>query len=210
LRDSKNRLWITVTTRVKNWIDALVPDLDDGYIIRLDEHGPHIVADGFHFTNEVRFDKNEEFLYVVETTGGRILRFRVDERAELQNREIYGPAHLGPGAYPDGIAFDAFGNLWGTMVYSDKLFVITPDGELVILLDEGDPEKVRSLDEAFYRKEVTSDILFATGRGIAPWMASVIFGGPDLSTVYIGSLKGTTIPYFRSPIPGLPMVHWKH
>jgi hypothetical protein len=96
------------------------------------------------------------------------------------------------------------------MVYSDKLFVITPDGELVILLDEGDPEKVRSLDEAFYRKEVTSDILFATGRGIAPWMASVTFGGPDLSTVYIGSLKGTTIPYFRSPIPGFPMVHWKH
>ncbi|GAB6275572.1 MAG: hypothetical protein SAMD01599839_01120 [Rectinema sp.] len=69
LRDSKNRLWITVTTRVKNWIDALVPDLDDGYIIRLDELGPHIVADGFHFTNEVRFDKDEEFLYVVETTG---------------------------------------------------------------------------------------------------------------------------------------------
>jgi len=64
LRDSKNRLWITVTTKLKNWIDALVPDLDDGYIIRLDERGAHIVADGFHFTNEVRFDKNEEFLYV--------------------------------------------------------------------------------------------------------------------------------------------------
>lgn len=209
LRDSKNRLWITVTTRVKNWIDALVPDLDDGYIIRLDARGAHIVADGLHFTNEVRFDKDEEFLYVVETTGGRILRFRVDEKGELRDREVYGPSHLGPGAYPDGIAFDAFGNLWGTMVYSDKLFVITPDGELVILLDEGDPEKVRRLDEAFYRKNVTSDILFATGRGIAPWMASVTFGGPDLSTVYIGSLKETAIPYFRSPVPGLPMVHWK-
>ncbi len=30
LRDSKDRIWITVTTKVKNWIDALVPDLDDG------------------------------------------------------------------------------------------------------------------------------------------------------------------------------------
>ena len=27
------------------------------------------------------------------------------------------------------------------------------------------------------------------GRGVAPWMASVTFGGPDLRTVYIGSLK---------------------
>jgi len=137
-----------------------VPDLDDGYIIRLDERGAHIVADGFHFTNEVRFDKNEEFLYVVETTGGRILRFRVDEKGELKNREVYGPSHLGAGAYPDGIAFDALGNLWGTMVYSDKLFVITPDGELIILLDEGDPEKSNS-SMKLLSKRVTSEITFS-------------------------------------------------
>jgi len=210
LRDSKNRLWITVTTRLKNWIDALVPDLCDGYLIRLDQRGAHIVADGFHFTNEVRFDANEEFLYVVETTGGRILRFRVDGQGELKNREVYGPSNLGTGAYPDGIAFDTFGNLWGTMVYSDKLFVITPDGELIILLDEGDPTKINALDKAFYQKKVTNEILFDTGQGIAPWMASVTFGGPDLRTVYIGSLKETKIPYFKSPIPGLPMVHWHH
>jgi len=208
LRDSKDRLWITITTRKKDWIDALVPDLDDGYIARYDERGIHIVADGLHFTNEVRFDAKEEYLYVVETTGGRILRYRVDENGDLHNKEIFGPTHMGAGAYPDGIAFDSYGNLWGTMVYSDKLFVITPDGEMIILIDEGDPEKVRQLDEAFYNRCVTREILFQTGRGIAPWMASVTFGGPDLSTVYIGSLRGTSIPYFKSPVPGLPMVHW--
>ncbi|MGO8695761.1 MAG: SMP-30/gluconolactonase/LRE family protein [Rectinemataceae bacterium] len=209
LRDSMDRLWITVTTRLANWIDALVPDLDDGYIVRLDERGPRIVAEGLHFTNEVRFDAVEEYLYVVETTGGRILRFRVDSQGELHDREVYGPSRLGAGAYPDGIAFDSYGNLWGTMVYSDKLFAITPRGDLVILLDEGDPEKVRRLDEAFFAKRVTSEVLFDTGRGLAPWMASVTFGGPDLGTVYIGSLKETRIPYFRSPVAGLPMVHWK-
>jgi gluconolactonase len=26
--------------------------------------------------------------------------------------------------------------------------------------------------------------------------------------VYLGSLMGNTIPYFRSPVAGLPMVHW--
>lgn len=208
LRDSKNRLWITITTRKKNWIDALVPDLTDGYLLRYDERGTVIVADGLHFTNEVRFDAKEEYLYLVETTGGRILRFRTDEHGDLHDREVFGPSSLGKGAYPDGIAFDSYGNLWGTMVYSDKLFVITPDGELVILLDEGDPAKVQQLDDAFFRKAVTYDILFQTGRGIAPWMASVTFGGRDLSTIYIGSLRGTRIPYFSSPVPGLPMVHW--
>ena len=39
-------------------------------------------------------------------------------------------------------------------------------------------------------------------------MASVTFGGRDLQTVYLGSLRGTTIPYFRAPVAGLPMVHW--
>jgi sugar lactone lactonase YvrE len=209
LRDSKDRLWITITTKKKSWLDALVPDLADGYIARYDERGIHIVADGLHFTNEVRFDAKEEYLYVVETTGGRILRYRVDENGDLHNKEIYGPSHLGKGAYPDGIAFDSYGNLWGTMVYSDKLFVITPDGEMVTLLDEGDPEKVKQLDDAFYNRCVTNEILFQTGRGIAPWMASVTFGGPDLSTVYIGSLRATKIPYFKAPVAGLPMVHWK-
>ena len=60
----------------------------------------------------------------------------------------------------------------------------------------------------FVRNDVTEDVLFATGQGVAPWMASVTFGGPDLQTVYIGSLKGSRIPYFRAPVPGLPMVHW--
>jgi hypothetical protein len=39
-------------------------------------------------------------------------------------------------------------------------------------------------------------------------MASVTFGGVDLKTLYIGSLKGTRIPYLRVPVSGLPMVHW--
>jgi gluconolactonase len=79
---------------------------------------------------------------------------------------------------------------------------------LKFLLDEGDPEKVDALERAFLKGQVTQDVLFATGQGIAPWMASVTFGGPDLQTVYIGSLKGSRIPYFRSPVAGLPMVHW--
>jgi sugar lactone lactonase YvrE len=167
-----------------------------------------IVADGFHFTNEIRFDAREEFLYVVETTGGRITRLRIDQDGSAVEREVFGPSCLGTGAWPDGIAFDSFGNLWGTLVYSDKLFVLTPQGDLRILLDEGDSEKVEALEHAFRQNDVTEAVLFATGRGIAPWMASITFGGPDLRTLFIGSLKGSRIPYFRVPVGGLPMVHW--
>jgi gluconolactonase len=208
LRDSKDRIWITVSTRIKNWMHALRTDLPDGYIARCENGAFRIVADGFHFTNEIRFDANEEFLYVVETTGGRITRLRIDENGDVKEREIFGPSNLGKGAWPDGIAFDSCGNLWGTLVYSDKLFVLTPEGDLRILLDEGDPGKVDALEQAFLQNTVTEDVLFATGQGVAPWMASITFGGCDLGTVYIGSLKGKRIPYFRAPAPGLPMVHW--
>ena len=208
LRDSKDRIWITISTRIKNWMHALRTDLADGYIARYENGEFRIVAEGFHFTNEIRFDAKEEFLYVVETTGGCISRLRIDEKGQPGKREVFGPANLGKGAWPDGIAFDSYGNLWGTLVYSDKLFVLTPQGDLRILLDEGDPQKVDALEQAIGRNQVTENVLFATGQGIAPWMASVTFGGKDLRTAYIGSLKGKRIPYFRAPVAGLPMVHW--
>jgi gluconolactonase len=208
LRDSQHRIWVTVSTRIKNWMHALRPDLADGYIARYIDGKFRIVADGFHFTNEIRMDAREEFLYVVETTGGCISRLRVGKDGSLSQREVFGPRSLGKGAWPDGIAFDSLGNLWGTMVYSDKLFVLTPTGDLRVLLDEGDGKRVEALEQAFLTGNVTEDVLFATGQGVAPWMASVTFGGSDLQTVYIGSLKGKRIPYFRAPAPGLPMVHW--
>jgi sugar lactone lactonase YvrE len=208
LRDSQDRIWVTISTRIKNWMHALRTDLVDGYIARYEGGTFRIVADGFHFTNEIRFDAKEQFLYVVETTGGCVSRLRMDAKGELRDREVFGPRSLGKGAWPDGIAFDSFGNLWGTLVYSDKLFVLTPDGDLRVLLDEGDPAKVEALEKQFAKGQVTEEVLFATGQGIAPWMASVTFGGADLRTVYIGSLKGKRIPYFRAPVAGLPMVHW--
>jgi gluconolactonase len=208
LRDSQDRIWITVSTRIKNWMHALRTDLPDGYIARYIDGKFRIVADGFHFTNEIRLDAREEFMYVVETTGGCVSRLRVGKDGSLTNREVFGPSSLGKGAWPDGIAFDSLGNLWGTMVYSDKLFVLTPKGDFRLLLDEGDPKKVDELEKAFFANQVNERVLFATGEGIAPWMASVTFGGTDLQTIYIGSLKGKRIPYFRAPAPGLPMVHW--
>jgi gluconolactonase len=209
LRDSKDRIWITVSTRIKNWMHALRPDLPDGYIARYIDGAFRIVAEGFHFTNEIRMDAREEYMYVAETTGGCISRLRVNEDGTLGKREIFGPSSLGKGAWPDGIAFDSGGNLWGTMVYSDKLFVLTPQGDLRVLLDEGDPQKVDALGQAFMKNQVNEQVLFATGQGVAPWMASVTFGGPDLQTLYIGSLRASRIPYLRAPLPGLPMVHWK-
>ena len=207
LRDSKNRIWITISTRAVNWMRSFTPDVDDGYVALVDQGTIRIVADGFTFTNEIRLDAKEEFLYVVETTGKRISRLRVQDDGELTGREVFGPSNLGKG-FPDGIAFDAFGNLWGTLIMSDQLFALTPEGECRILFEDGDDEATDALEKAFYARQITPELMLAASGKVAPWMASVTFGGADLKTVYLGSLRGTRIPYFRSPVAGLPMVHW--
>ena len=208
LRDSQNRIWLTISTRIKNWMQAAITQgLADGYVALADEKGLRIVAEGFRFTNEIRLDAKEEYLYIVETTGQCITRMKVRPDGSLSDREIYGPTNLG--GLPDGIAFDAYGNLWGTLVMSDQIFVLSPDGDLHIVLDDGNKETAHALLQAFAENRATPELMLAAGGTIAPWFASVTFGGPDLKTVYIGSLRGTRIPYFRSPVAGLPMVHWK-
>jgi gluconolactonase len=207
LRDSRNRIWLTVSTTIPNWMDAISPNISDGFVAMADEKGLRIVADGIAFTNEIRFDAAEEWLYVVETTGKRITRLRIEVDCSVSARETFGPSDHG--AFIDGIAFDALGNLWGTHVMTDRIFAITPDGDLQIILDDDNGSREgKALLAAFEQDKVTPEMALACGGEIAPWMASVTFGGPDLSTVYIGSLRGTTIPYFTAPVAGLPMVHW--
>ncbi|UYV37665.1 SMP-30/gluconolactonase/LRE family protein [Rhodobacteraceae bacterium D3-12] len=209
LRDSRDRLWLTVSTTIPNWMEAVSPNLADGFVAMADERGLRIVADGFGFTNEIRFDANEEWLYVVETSGRRITRLRVQPDGSLTNRETFGPSEH-PG-FIDGIAFDAHGNLWGTHIMLDRVFAITPDGDLRIILDDDNGSaEGKALLQAFAEDRVTPELQLACGGTIAPWMASITFGGPDLQTAYIGSLRGTTIPYFRAPVAGLPMVHWNN
>ena len=206
LRDSRNRLWLTVTTRLEPWTRAVTERTDDGYVALIDERGIRIVADGFVGTNEVRLDAREEWLYVVESNARHISRLRVQQDGSLIDREIFGPADLG--GIPDGFAFDSHGNLWVTLVMYDRLIAITPEGEVLTLLDDGVPEQVLELDRRYHARTLNPELMLKCGGTVARWMASVTFGGPDLRTVYLGSLMGDTIPYFRSPVAGLPMVHW--
>ncbi|MBT3991117.1 MAG: SMP-30/gluconolactonase/LRE family protein [Rhodospirillaceae bacterium] len=211
LRDSKDRLWLTVSTRIKNWMQAMSPNVADGYVALADENGLRVVADGFGFTNEVRLDANEDYIYIVETTGQRISRMKVADDGALSGREVYGPSKLGKAGangFPDGITFDAYGNLWGTLIMSDQIFAITPEGEYHVILDDLNQAPAEALETAFRNDEATPELMLAASGTIAPWMASVTFGGPDLKTAYIGSLRGTRIPYFTSPIAGLAMAHW--
>jgi gluconolactonase len=207
LTDSRDRIWFTVTTRLVPWTRSINEKAADGYVGVIDDQGIRIAAEGFVGTNEIRFDAKEEWLYVVESNARHISRLRVRADGSLYDREVFGPSRLD--GVPDGFAFDTFGNLWVTLVGADRLIALTPEGEVLTLLDDGDPQKIRRFDEAFFAGRMTPEILTSTHGTLAPMMASLTFGGPDLRTVYLGSLGGNTLPCFRSPVAGLPLAHWK-
>ena len=207
LTDSKGRIWFTVTTRLQPWTRSINEKAPDGYVGLIDEKGIRIVADGFVGTNEIRLDANEEWLYVVESNLRRISRLRVHADGRCSDREVFGPANLG--GIPDGFAFDSYGNLWITLIMAEKLVALTPEGELLTLLDDGNHDAIPTFDKHFYDGTMTPEIMATCKGSLAPWMASLTFGGPDLRTVYLGSLMGTTLPFFESPVAGLPMSHWR-
>ena len=125
----------------------------------------------------------------------------------LTGREVYGPSNLG--GFCDGIAFDAHGILWTTLVMADRLVAITPDGDVRVILDlGGDPAALAELDAAWAAGTLTPQIMQATGGTLCRWMASVTFGGADLRTVYLGSLQGSRIPFFRAPVAGQALQGW--
>jgi gluconolactonase len=207
-RDSRNRIWITVSTMIPEWPKAICKNVVDGRVLLFEQgRGARIVADNLHFTNECKLDAREEYLYVVQTCGRNVVRYRITASGDLSNCEVFGPEDHG--RFIDGIAFDSHGNLWGTYIMNDGIFAITPGGERKMIFDDSTAEELKKINDAFQTgAPLDIDMLLQCGGTVAPWCASVTFGGADLKTVYVGSLRGTTIPYFSSPVAGLPMVHW--
>lgn len=202
LHDRFGRCWLTVSTRRAAWLEAVHPDVADGYVaVGIGGHW-RIVADGLAFANELRLDAGGRWLYVVETCGPRISRFPVAADGTLGPRETFGPERHD--AFIDGIAFDAHGNLWGTHVFRDRIFALTPDGEMRTLLDAGgDPRAHDRLMQAFAAGRVAPEMFTAAQGAIAPGFTSLAFCGADRRTVVVGSIGGRRLPCFRAPVAGV-------
>ena len=208
--DEKGRIWVTVTTRSDHVPDAMTalgaPERADGFICVDDGSGARIVADGITFANEARFDAAGSHLYVAETFGRRISRYRVGADASLSGRETF--ASFGHGTFADGIAFDAEGCLWVASVISNRLIRIAPDGSQHMVIEDSDPAHLDAVEASLASGHVQREMFYQPKGKLLKNIASVSFGGPDLRTVYLGSLAGDSLAVFRSPVAGAPLPHW--
>ncbi|MGE0699306.1 MAG: SMP-30/gluconolactonase/LRE family protein [Hyphomicrobiaceae bacterium] len=198
--------WISVSTRAYPRELSFHPRHADGFIVRRDAEGAHIVADGIGFTNECRVDPTGRWLYVNETCAKRISRFPIVGKSLGRRETVHA---FGPGEFPDGFAFDCEGGVWVACVCANRLIRIETSGRRTLVLDDADPSDVAFAESYFNGGRRGRAHIEVGARRSLKNIASVAFGGPDLRTVYMGNLAGDRIPTFRSPIAGAEPVQWR-
>jgi len=204
--DRAGRIWVTVSTRLVPREQSMKKGYGDGYIVRIDERGAAVVATGLGFTNEAIVDPGGEYLYVNETIARCTSRFAIYADGALGPREVF--ARYGAGTWPDGFAFDVEGGVWIVSVVSNRVIRAMPDGTQTLMLEDNDPRRVAGCEAAFQNGTFNRSHLDAGRERRLANLSGIAFGGPDLRTVYLGSLFGKQLATFRSPVAGAAPVHW--
>jgi len=207
-QDAAGRHWVTVSTRLVPREQAMVRGYADGYIILVDQAGARIVAEGIGFTNEAIPDPAGRYLYVNETQGRRISRLEIlGDR--LGPRETV--CEFEEGIWPDGMAHDAEGGVWIVSVVSNRVLRIdTATGRAELFLEDADLLDVADAEAAWRSgSAMPRPLLDIGGKRILGNASSLAFGGPDLRTLYVGTLLGSRIAMVKVPVAGAPPAHWR-
>jgi sugar lactone lactonase YvrE len=206
--DRMGRIWVTVSTRLRPRTRAHRADIADGFIVLMDERGTRIVADNLGYTNETLVSPDGAWLYVNETFGRRLARFRIAADGSLGDRETV--TTFGKGTFPDGLAFDGEGGIWITSIVSNRVIRVTPDGSQQLILEDADEAHVDWCEQAFLSGTMGRAHMDACGGRFLKNISSLAFGGRDLRTAYLGCLMGDSIASFQSPVAGHPPAHWRY
>lgn len=202
--DAQGRHWICVSATKTD--DHYPVDEATGYILLQDASGLRCVADNIRYTNEVRLTPDGQSLYVNETFGRCLTRFRLAAGGTLSHRETV--AQFEAGDFPDGLTLDAEGGVWVVCVGSNRLYRVAPDGTRHTVIDDADPACVERLEQAFVARQLTRPMMAAARGRHLQNITSLAFGGPDMRTAFMGSLDANALMTFRAPVAGLRPDHW--
>jgi len=203
--DDAERLWICVST-VRKGDHQFRRDIADGFIAVQDEQGVRVVAQDIHWTNECRTDPTGQFLYVNETFGRRLLRFRIGAHGTLSERTIV--TEFGKGTYPDGMAIDEEGHIWVISVVSNRVIRVSPNGKQRLIIEDLDAEHIDKLETEYLANRLSRPLVYNNHSEKLQNITSLAFGGTDRKTAYLGSINGTSLAVFDAPVAGLTPVHW--
>ena len=150
------------------------------YRLRPDGSGELFAAGPFHFANGLALDREERFLYVVESNMDRVLRIEIRSDGPASNPEVFAD---GLARVPDGLAFDAEGNLYVTTYASNCIYRVTPSRQVQLLCQD------------------VENLLLCQPTNCA-------FGGLDFDRLYVSNLGRDHISVLDLKIKGQTL--WNH
>jgi gluconolactonase len=174
-----------------------------GFVYAVGAGGARLVHGGLRMANGLCFGRDFSELFVAQTASADVVRLRRTEHggygeprswgpplgrapdnisaAEIRAMDPHARSELG---HVDGLALDVAGNLWVTLPFANAIAVITPQGEKIEILRDREGERLRHV-------------------------TNIAFGGADLRTLYIASMRTNSVWRLRVDIPGLPLPHWR-
>jgi sugar lactone lactonase YvrE len=193
VRDSLGSIWFTQSTanspeggeaRMRAAVD--VP-ISDGALLRLASQDGKlaataaVVVDSLFYANGLAIDEQAGLLYVAETTGGRVLRYRVDlTSGRVSERSVFAEIAA------DNLELDGAGYLWVASPLDNALVVVnTASGERHTAFQLQTPEQQAQLAEfnrlgeaGTSRMEFITPDLWAPLPGIVTGLIVSPAGGP--------------------------------
>jgi gluconolactonase len=171
--DSRGNLYFSDSGEWKQ-ANGVVYRLDVEGVVRLFAPGP------FHFTNGLALDAAERYLYVVESNLDRVVRVEIRPDGSAGIPEVYAE---GLARVPDGMAFDAGGNLYVTTYASNCIYRVTPEGQVRLVCQD------------------VENLLLCQPTNCA-------FGGPNFDQLFVSNLGRDHISVLDLKIKGQPL--WCH
>jgi sugar lactone lactonase YvrE len=106
-----------------------------GRLIRVRPNGivETLIGRTWHFTNGLAISPKDGAVFMIESTAADILRIPINNDGTAGRPEIYAQLQ---GTVPDGLAFSQNGNLYCSCYYPSRIYVISPDQNIELLIED--------------------------------------------------------------------------
>jgi len=209
VRDSRGAIWFTQSAHntpeegeARMWATVDIPS-PEGALLRLGmEDGrsaeeAEVLVDSLYFANGVVIDETSGHLYVAETMGLRVLRYRVDlDTGRLSERLVFVD-----GLEPDNLELDGEGHLWVAVPLRNELLVVdTETGERHTAFRSLTPAQQEAAEE-FARRgqsgESRLELFTPTSWAPLPGPITGVILSQDRGPVYLTNLGDALVKLTR-------------
>ncbi|MGL1922507.1 MAG: SMP-30/gluconolactonase/LRE family protein [Hyphomicrobiales bacterium] len=205
--DEVGRVWFSVSSTFSPRHLAYRRGVRNGFVGIIENGKAKILLDGLHYTNEIKPDLKNGWLYVSETFGQFISRFAIRKDGTLGAREVY--AQFPRGAFVDGIALDDDGGVWAACIVSNELYHVPKGGIPKVYVQERNQDWVDEVEDALDAKKMNRSHFDKSPAIKLQNIASVAFHGESLDKLVCGCLLGEKLVSMKAPVKGRPPVHWE-